>query len=205
MAFFHALVGAEASNSPLTLLGHFDQALAFDHAMLDYLSLYSSPSLVSVAKVFTAFGEIEVAAILFAFIAAYLWRKKLHTWLLPYAIAVIGAQITTTVLKTLIARPRPVMAIASELTYSFPSGHATIAVTLFGFLGYIAYRETGRTSYLWLFGIFSFLVGISRIILGVHYPNDVLAGFAIGFVWILVGIRIYPPFSRVQSRVRLGL
>lgn len=185
----HAVAAAESSYSPISLFGHYGQAVTFDHSLFDYAASVRTPQMVSLAEIVTWFGETEVAAIIIALALAYLWRKELYAWIAPFLVGVFGAQATTALLKILVARPRPLGAAAlAEITYSFPSGHATIAATLYGFLGYIAYRQTGKKAYLWLGGVAAILVGASRVILGIHYPNDVLAGFVVGFIWIQIAI-----------------
>ena len=86
---------------------------------------------------------------------------------------------------------RPVEADAdihdiSAQGYSFPSGHSTNSATLFGSLS--AYRRQRVLTVLAF--VVPFLVGISRVLLGVHYPTDVLAGWALGAVVVLLVSRL---------------
>lgn len=108
-----------------------------------------------------------------------------------------GAQLAAHTLKLLIDRPRPPFELASylEAGSSFPSAHAAVAVGLYGFLAWLAWRDcTARRWWHWaavvVALILMFLIGFSRVYLGVHYPSDVLAGYAIGALFLAFGIFI---------------
>ncbi|WNJ87977.1 phosphatase PAP2 family protein [Bosea sp. 685] len=90
-------------------------------------------------------------------------------------------------LKLLFDRPRPdIVHLARTFTSSFPSGHATLSVAVFLTLAAIVSRHQTRTAVrAYVFAMTSLLiaaVGLSRVYLGVHYPSDVLAGWALGLV-----------------------
>ena len=103
-----------------------------------------------------------------------------------------GAAILTVGLKHTFARPRPDFAqpFPAEFVWSFPSGHAMGALVVYGMAAYLLARWLkGTLSRLLLVGIagaLGLLIGFSRLYLGVHYFSDVLAGYAIGLVWLAV-------------------
>jgi undecaprenyl-diphosphatase len=108
-----------------------------------------------------------------------------------YLLVLTGTLITIHLLKIIIARPRPLHSLIFEPSYSFPSGHAASSVVVYGLLAYIAWRYLVKR--LWArilvaFAAFLLIVatGFSRVYLGVHYPSDVIAGWAAG-VFILFG------------------
>lgn len=106
-------------------------------------------------------------------------------------IAVGGAAITEVILKDLIGRARPEGGLHVEDTFSFPSGHASVSMALFGFLAVCALHLIENRMYKTLVAgaliATALLISFSRIYLGVHYPSDVLAGIGIGIIWILAG------------------
>jgi undecaprenyl-diphosphatase len=135
-------------------------------------------------------GEASIAAA--TLVACFLlWRAGGRAWagLLVSVGGGIGAGYA---LKELIARGRPdeTLRAVVETGYSFPSLHATAAVALYGFLLWVLYTQVpaGRvqTTLAVLLVFFIFAIGTSRIYLGVHYPSDVVAGFALGalFAWL---------------------
>jgi undecaprenyl-diphosphatase len=107
---------------------------------------------------------------------------------------------TSEIVKNFVDRPRPtpdLARIARELhTFSFPSGHVTGYVTLFGFLFYLAYtllprRHPLRWIVLTICALAIILVGPSRVYMGQHWASDALAGYALGFAYLLLVIQLH--------------
>lgn len=104
----------------------------------------------------------------------------------------VGATIINFSLKALLARPRPsiVEPLVDVHTFSYPSGHALMSFAVYlSFAAVTAELAAGfRTrAYLVCAGLFiAGIVGLTRVYLGVHYPSDVLAGWAIGGAWALL-------------------
>ncbi|MBA4495598.1 phosphatase PAP2 family protein [Paenactinomyces guangxiensis] len=106
-----------------------------------------------------------------------------------------GAWLLNITLKSLIQRPRPNLQHLIEVDgYSYPSGHAMVAAAFYGMIGYLVWfnlRTKGKPS--WYEIVFTVLlilaIGTSRVYLGVHYPSDVIAGFAAGGVWLVACIK----------------
>jgi len=122
----------------------------------------------------------------------WVWRKRLY--IMPLIIAILGSEIFTALGKIAFHRARPELAIYAESSFSFPSGHATIAVAFYGFLTYILIRGFRRWSTkvnLFFIGVaVILLIGFSRLYLGVHYVSDVWGGYLIGALWLIIGISI---------------
>jgi len=104
-------------------------------------------------------------------------------------------------LKHLFKRKRPLaplLMVAKGL--SFPSGHAIMAVTFYGLIIYIIFHTINIEWLKWLLtGVLTcliFLVGFSRIYLRVHYASDVLAGYIIGFIWLIISLNV---LSRLEE------
>ena len=114
--------------------------------------------------------------------------------ILPLFISVFGSAATVFIIKHIFYRARPLSAaIYLETSSSFPSGHATIAMALYGFLVYTIWKHEKhhlQNPAIWGLVILILLIGISRLYLGVHYLSDVLVGYMIGFIWILVSLAI---------------
>jgi membrane-associated phospholipid phosphatase len=117
------------------------------------------------------------------------WRRKLDELRL-LLLAVIGAEILTLGLKLGFQRERPFFAdpLATESSYSFPSGHATVSLALYGTLAFILARHlttvAARLAALTAAAVLVLLIGLSRIYLGVHFLSDVVAGFSLGVAWV---------------------
>ncbi len=101
------------------------------------------------------------------------------------AVSIIGSALLNLGAKHLFARQRPTLweSIAPESSFSFPSGHAMGTMTLAVVLILLAWQTRWRWPVAVLTAGFAVLVGLSRIYLGVHYPSDILAGWAAALVW----------------------
>jgi undecaprenyl-diphosphatase len=105
------------------------------------------------------------------------------------AVVVVGATLTSTLVKVTVARPRPgTGALVTALGYAFPSGHSTAAAASWLssalVLGSLTRRVVRRALLAVVAIVVVVLVGISRVYLGVHAPTDVLGGWALGTLWV---------------------
>jgi undecaprenyl-diphosphatase len=140
----------------------------------------------------TALGGVAVLTLLTAVVIGYLviCRTYHAVWLV--LAATVGGFVLSTLLKGWFDRPRPTL--VPHLSYvtsaSFPSGHSMLSAVLYLTLGTLLARlvEDRRLKvYVLLVAmLLSFLVGMSRVYLGVHYPTDVLAGWSAGLAWALL-------------------
>jgi undecaprenyl-diphosphatase len=126
-----------------------------------------------------------------------LWRR--HSFLATLLVAAAaGSGLLNEIVKIVVARSRPHLFAGAEHAagYSFPSGHAMDAIVFFGTLAYVAIKLTGRRDVAivasLLAVILAGLIGLSRVVLGVHYPSDVVGGWLLGAAWlgaIIAGFR----------------
>jgi membrane protein DedA with SNARE-associated domain/membrane-associated phospholipid phosphatase len=166
------------------------QIVAADVRVASLLSAFRDPALVRFFTVFTALGSWKVIAILAITVSAVLLLQRRQHYLPGLWLALIGNQLTVSLLKNLFARPRPEMAVYAESSYSFPSAHSAASVAFFGFLIFVLIRErVGPILVSFLVGVtLIFLIGLSRIYLVEHYLSDVLNGYLVGALWVLLGI-----------------
>lgn len=119
---------------------------------------------------------------------------------IPISIATGLGALAHKGLKHLIMRPRPddVVALVSESSYSFPSGHANAGLIFYFFLAFLIGRylkqkkmdDIAHLIYV-IAAIIVFLIGISRIYLGVHFPSDIIAGWCLGGILLIIFITVY--------------
>jgi undecaprenyl-diphosphatase len=139
----------------------------------------------------TALGSAGVLGILTLAASGYLWLQGKRSAVLYVLVAVLGAQGISSTLKVVFGRPRPDLFPHGVQVYtaSFPSGHSVMSAATFLTLGVMLarYQKLKRLRvYLVLLAIFlAVAVGISRVYLGVHWPTDVVAGWAVGAAWAL--------------------
>jgi undecaprenyl-diphosphatase len=143
------------------------------------------------ARDFTAFGGEGILTFVVLSAAGFLALKRNYRTVLLLFAATIGGGTLSDFLKLHYGRPRP--EIVSRLVYttsqSFPSGHALLAAATYLTLGALLARvqpTRALKGYLMFLAIvLTFVVGSSRVYLGVHWPTDVLAGWTIGAIWAL--------------------
>ncbi|MFZ2038396.1 MAG: bifunctional DedA family/phosphatase PAP2 family protein [Minisyncoccia bacterium] len=163
----------------------------FDDLVSGFFYFIRDPLFVDIFVWISLLCKAEVIIILAAFIALgfYIYDKKYI--ILPFLLSVGGSAGLGLFIKTLIDRPRPLFfpPVYFEPSWSFPSGHSILAVTLYGFLIYYFLRFWSQTkSYLYnlsltLSGLIVIVaIGFSRLYLGVHYFSDVVGGYIIGFL-----------------------
>ena len=166
------------------------EVLAFDGRLRDLVHGLASPRLTAVMRAASLYGgpAVLIPAGLMAAVAFLIkgWKRGA----LLAVVTLAGAGLLNGLLKFSFARVRP----ASYFDYplpgspSFPSGHALYAASVFGGLAVLLTARMGSLPLqlaVWVVTVsLILLVGISRVYLGVHYPSDVLAGYAIGVIWV---------------------
>lgn len=172
-------------------IGH-ERLVQFDLRVLNLFKELRTNKLNNQALFITylAKGEIiTVGVITFCLILLLLRNWRFLNTLL---ISVLGGELFVWIIKNIIDRPRPPLneALVTETSYSFPSGHTFVAIAFYGLLVYFIIQSE-KNKFLkiisFIVGLFLiFLVGLSRIYLGAHWPSDVLASFAAGFAWLSV-------------------
>jgi undecaprenyl-diphosphatase len=171
-----------------------DPIVAFDHATAEMVAHFRSTEVISVFIALTSLGVVQVVAplLLASMVLLWLWQRPML--ILPLLVSSVGASLFTFMGKLAFHRPRPMEAVLLEKSYSFPSGHATIAVALYGFIGYVLIRSAGglkrQVNIFFVTAVLILLIGLSRIILGVHYVSDVWAGYLVGALWLIIGISL---------------
>jgi len=143
----------------------------------------------------TFFGKLEFIYPLTIIICLLLWRYKKFKYIPSFILTAGGAQLCNFILKSILQKPRPMFSLVSETSYSFPSGHAVLAVAFYGLIVYFAYKnlKSRVLKVLVYFAgvIFIFLIGFSRIYLSAHFYSDVLAGWILGGTWLILGILLF--------------
>ena len=147
---------------------------------------------------FTFFGSIEALLLLTILSCAFLiWKNK--RWEACFLVIGIGCGgIFNFLLKWIFQRERPDLhRLINESGYSFPSGHSMGAFIFYGMLCMLllTFFPSIKSKVIFILStsLFIFMIGLSRIYLGVHYPSDVIAGFAAGGAWMcvcLIGLKL---------------
>lgn len=168
----------------------FDKNLTFDMGVYNFIISFKCDFLDTLFKTITAFGNpLTIISLVVIFIVAF--RNKDALLL---SISALDSIILNIIIKHIVKRDRPsVVRLISEKGYSFPSGHAMISVCVYGFLFYLAYRKIKnkflRNIICIVLGILIVGIGISRIYVGVHYASDIIAGYALALIEVILLIQ----------------
>ncbi|WP_158069918.1 phosphatase PAP2 family protein [Cnuella takakiae] len=169
---------------------------SFDEKIFRALDPYVNESTNKLMVAVTFLGKHEF--LIPANIALIFWflLVRKHRW---YSIKVPAVALSSLglmfLLKNVFNRERPGIPLLEEAKgLSFPSGHALMSVTFYGLLIYAVYHlwknETAKWSMISFLLLLILLIGFSRIYLRVHYTSDVLAGFAVGFLWLVLSLKL---------------
>ena len=160
----------------------------FDDSVRAFVHQFSSPAMTRAMVVTSMLGSEVLAA---AFVVALIifvrmrWRRA-ALWLV---VSMAGGLLLNVTLKYTFHRARPVPFFgALPHSYSFPSGHSLMSFCLYAVLAGLLSRRIHSSALqvtVWMVAaLLILLIGLSRVYLGVHYPTDVLAGYAAAAVWV---------------------
>lgn len=157
--------------------------------------------LAEALRVLAEVGSPTIATIVGTVFGIALVVAGRRWWAAFFAVVAVGSVVITEVMKRLVQRPRPQWPdpLAVETSFGFPSGHTTSGITMWMTMGIIvllAFDLSRWRSLLgWFLVGFGVFLGVSRLLLGVHWVTDVLGGWLFGFGWLLlvsgVSLRLY--------------
>jgi undecaprenyl-diphosphatase len=160
-----------------------------------------------VGRDLTALGGVTLVTLLSAAAAGFLWLTGRRRAVWHLAVAVLGGQLLSLSLKHGFDRPRPDLVPHASIVYtaSFPSGHAMMSAVTYLTLGALLARVVvRRREKLFVVGwalAFTALTGVSRVYVGVHWPSDVVAGWALGAAWAVACWLVADLLARRRSGV----
>lgn len=166
---------------------------ALDDAVFAAVAPLRNSQLVRLFSWVTQFGSTATLLAVAIVTTGFVWARG-PKWGIPTVwLTVVGAQLTTWAGKFLLNRPRPDFILdVTAWSPSFPSGHATGSMAVYGIIGYVIARDLPfyrrRYDVTFATAILIATIAFSRIYLSVHYPTDVAAGLLVGGFWLLVGI-----------------
>ncbi len=171
-----------------------DAITAADIRIAYLFYLFRNDTLTTFFTWITLLGKAEIIAVVVTTSIAilFVWHKKYLIY--PFLVSTLGSLSFTWLGKLAFQRARPEFAVYLENSFSFPSGHATIAVAIYGFLGYLFVRSTHDWSHkvniFFATAVLALLLGFSRVYLGVHYISDIWSGYLVGAMWLIMGVTL---------------
>jgi undecaprenyl-diphosphatase len=177
---------------PLWLFGSFaedvveKEPFAFDQPILMAVHSHVTPLFDALMYFFTQAGSALVLVPLVVVVFGLLMRRGKRAPATFWAVSVAGAVLINFLCKQAFGRIRPDLWVSRvhETTYSFPSGHAMASMAVATALTFLLWKTRWRWIMLAGGAVFVFMVGVSRVYWGVHYPSDILAGWAASLAWV---------------------
>ena len=184
------LAGLLPAAAALLFFGWLAQAVShgrmqhFDDRVRILVHAHAGPILTAAMRGIWVVGEPAFLIALGVPVAWWFVRTGRTRAMLRFAITVAGAEVFDQLLKLAFHRVRPAtfFGLAEPMGYSFPSGHALVSFAFFGAL--VVFAAPRRWWYYVAAALPITAIGYSRIYLGVHYPSDVLGGWAAAVVWL---------------------
>ncbi|MEK6654042.1 MAG: LssY C-terminal domain-containing protein, partial [Thermodesulfobacteriota bacterium] len=201
----------EFSGLPLTLLGaaflytllllagvvedvlSMEPIVALDTRIENLLYAFRDPLLVKVFLWITllAKAKIVLCVVLSLVVVFFLWNRR--ELIISLVVTVTGSGMFNLLGKAAFHRQRPPgVGAYAETSFSFPSGHAAVAAALYGFAVYCLWRRAAtwgkRLNILFAGILLVAAIGFSRLYLGVHFLSDVMGGYLLGLLWLIIGI-----------------
>lgn len=180
---------------------------SLDRSIYEALYAGGHPALIVMARVFTELGEPTVLVCAGFAVALWLWLLGRGRFALGLVLVILIGRGLSEVQKYWIARARPEFEphLVAVKTWSFPSGHATSSMIFYLTLA-LALAPSGRWRRIAVAGaiLLSLLIGTSRVMLGVHWPSDVIGGWSFGLFWVVLTLhlaeRLFGRDSRSPSK-----
>ena len=165
-----------------------DKITPIDTAVYDLVISLKSTGVTNVVRGIT-FLCSEIFMISLAIILLVIVKNKGIS--LRLILNMSGVALLNKIVKAIFARPRPVgINLVEESGYSFPSGHSMISFAFYGYVVYLIYTKVQNKCIKWIsitiLTVLIPLIGLSRVYLGVHYISDVIGGFVLGLIYLML-------------------
>ncbi len=175
---------------------------ALDEALFKFANSHTSPQTTQVMKVISFFASAEYLMVVPPLVVmVFSFFERLRWYGLKVLLISLTSSVLNQAMKRYFERPRPAIAMLEQSGLSFPSGHAMIGGSFYGLLIYIVWKTVPDPVWRWsltiLLSLLLLLIGYSRIYLKVHYATDVLAGYAMGLLWLILSVYLLRKLEQV--------
>lgn len=178
----------------------------FDEKVFSFIAGHVNNINTGIMEFFTFLGThtfLIPANFLLTALFLFIQKRRWNSIKIP-AVA-LSSLVLMLLLKLIFHRERPVTPLLQAAKgFSFPSGHALMSVTFYGLLILIVWQNIKQLWLKWILSIILVLlilaIGLSRVYLRVHYASDVLAGFCVGIVWLLLSLWILDKIEKYRNK-----
>ncbi len=173
----------------------YEQEYIFDSRVIQYFSTHSSPPFIKAMQNITFLGSTSFLLPAYLILIAFLIFNKRTQHAIDIAVLAISSTAMMFALKAFFKRDRPEMPIIKGVSgYSFPSGHSLSSFIFCTVLILLVWKShlSPAVKYvlMTLFLLLALSIGLSRIVLNVHYATDVIGGICLGIIWVILSFAI---------------
>jgi undecaprenyl-diphosphatase len=165
-----------------------------------------NPLLTVIFKTITIAANIEFFLMLMPLLILLFLYKGLIYHIAFLLFALLGSSVLNHLFKIFFVRIRPInFFMLAETGYSFPSAHAMVSLCFYGMLAFIIIQFSEKKAAFVIipaFALLIVLIGFSRLYLGLHWPSDIIGGYAAGSVWLIVCISLFNRFKNKMANRR---
>lgn len=189
----------------IAVLVKLDKVSTFDRNIIHVVQSAESPVLTILAKGLSFIGSFRMVLGISILTMALLYigfKKRLE--LILFLWVGLGSQLLNILMKLWFHRERPDFnRLIDVVGYSFPSGHSMAAFSLYGLIAYLLWWHfpySHQRIFIILFAVIMTLsIGFSRIYLGVHYPSDVIGGYAASGAWLMLCVSLFKTYQNKRG------
>ncbi len=201
----------------ISILSMRNKLTLLDQSIISSLTDGTSTIVMTLMELVTKIGSGEMILIATLIISIFLMVKKMRKHVILLFLLTFGGIVLNFALKILFQRERPgemsvieVFGYSLEIaSYSFPSGHTMRSVLLFSFLIYMSYhfikKPFARVAVIGLLSFMILLIALSRIIVGAHFPTDILAAVSISIAWFYSCLILLQYLLKISSRITFSV
>ena len=197
--YFAAIITVVAFITFMVIMYTINSGIEFswEKPIQQYFQAWNVGTLHIFYTYWTELGSRMGIGLMILLLVVWIWRTQQDFVAIAIvAIAVAATDRLNVLVKHLVARDRPTIDPSIDAVgYSFPSGHAMLSIITYSLMAYFltrAIRQKGKQILIWLAAFVIIIVtGISRVVLSAHYPSDVIAGYCLGFVCLIITIKLY--------------
>jgi len=184
----------------------YEREDVFDGRVIHFFATHSSPALVLFMENITFLGSTTFLLPAYLLLIGWLLLKKRKTNAIDITIIALSSTATMFALKEYFKRERPALPIIKGVSgYSFPSGHSLSSFIFCAVLIQLVWKSnfpsTVKYLLIALLLLLALTIGLSRIILNVHYATDVIGGFCLGIIWVIVSFAILRKIRKKNPEV----
>lgn len=185
-----------SSFSIISVIVAGNQHPAFDQLTHNFFASWMGPAGIAVLKAVSALASKPAIISISIFTIILLWfLKRDYGGMITMFLFVLGGNFVNKLVKDWVKRERPLLDGVVVEGYSFPSGHAMVGLIMYGLIVYFIHRHSShsllKNIVLYAVILLMVVIGVSRFVLGEHYATDVLAGYSLGGLMLIIAITVY--------------